>query len=340
MFRNKILFFTAIFLVSANLCFSQSKTVRNLQLDFVRTETLSDGKQNVISGNLFYENNPYTFVFNILKPQVQTNYINQDGTFFQDQSGLYDFSEGTGILNQTCVDILTWFKKDFGMSASGYAPVSSSIEDGNIVTLWQFVKEGNHPLGDIKITTDSKGNFVRLRMYLVSGELYTETTLSDFITQTGFSFPTTINSELYSNQTLYSKTQLKFSKIKFNQLEIPEAFIPYLAKNPEARPSNPVNGIKNPMETAAEPSLISYKVSLSSVLCTAAYSGYKAFITKQDNSACPFSPSCSQYMLQAVSKYGPLGIIVGLERLKRCNQDEHHRNLYEVKNNKHLDPLE
>jgi uncharacterized protein len=38
---------------------------------------------------------------------------------------------------------------------------------------------------------------------------------------------------------------------------------------------------------------------------------------------CNFNPSCSEYMKQAISKYGMLkGATLGLKRIKRCNHPE------------------
>ncbi|HMU61040.1 MAG TPA: membrane protein insertion efficiency factor YidD [Gemmatimonadales bacterium] len=48
--------------------------------------------------------------------------------------------------------------------------------------------------------------------------------------------------------------------------------------------------------------------------------GYQKFISPALPPSCRFSPSCSQYTLEAVSKYGALkGIWLGLRRLIRCH---------------------
>jgi len=36
-------------------------------------------------------------------------------------------------------------------------------------------------------------------------------------------------------------------------------------------------------------------------------------------SPCKFTPSCSEYMIQAIEKYGLKGIAKGLWRIARCN---------------------
>lgn len=48
--------------------------------------------------------------------------------------------------------------------------------------------------------------------------------------------------------------------------------------------------------------------------------GYKRFVSPLLPSACRFYPTCSEYMLDAVAKYGALkGIGLGVKRLGRCH---------------------
>jgi len=47
---------------------------------------------------------------------------------------------------------------------------------------------------------------------------------------------------------------------------------------------------------------------------------YKRFLSPLLPSACRFEPTCSEYMLEAVEKYGAWrGISLGLRRLLRCH---------------------
>jgi uncharacterized protein len=47
---------------------------------------------------------------------------------------------------------------------------------------------------------------------------------------------------------------------------------------------------------------------------------YKRFVSPILPSACRFSPTCSEYMIEAVDKYGVLqGVWLGLRRLLRCH---------------------
>ncbi len=48
--------------------------------------------------------------------------------------------------------------------------------------------------------------------------------------------------------------------------------------------------------------------------------GYKRLISPWLPSACRFYPTCSEYMFEAVSKYGVVrGVWMGTKRLLRCN---------------------
>lgn len=47
---------------------------------------------------------------------------------------------------------------------------------------------------------------------------------------------------------------------------------------------------------------------------------YKKYISPVLPPACRYSPTCSEYMLEAVTRYGIVkGIFLGLKRLLRCN---------------------
>jgi len=47
---------------------------------------------------------------------------------------------------------------------------------------------------------------------------------------------------------------------------------------------------------------------------------YKRFLSPYLPSACRYQPTCSEYMLEAVSKYGvPRGVSLGVKRLLRCH---------------------
>jgi len=48
---------------------------------------------------------------------------------------------------------------------------------------------------------------------------------------------------------------------------------------------------------------------------------YKSAISPLMPKSCRFYPSCSDYSIQAISKYGPVrGVLLGIGRLCRCNQ--------------------
>lgn len=48
--------------------------------------------------------------------------------------------------------------------------------------------------------------------------------------------------------------------------------------------------------------------------------GYKQFVSPLLPSACRFYPTCSEYMMEAVEKYGvPRGIWMGMRRIGRCH---------------------
>lgn len=78
--------------------------------------------------------------------------------------------------------------------------------------------------------------------------------------------------------------------------------------------------------------LLAVADSSSTTLKTAVsfpYYVYKLFVSSQDARECSFHPSCANYSMLAVRKFGlPAGLILSLDRLTRChNRDWDH---YEV----------
>ena len=58
---------------------------------------------------------------------------------------------------------------------------------------------------------------------------------------------------------------------------------------------------------------------MPSLIALALLHFYKAALSPWLPSACRFRPTCSEYMMDAVSKYGvPRGVWLGLKRLARC----------------------
>ncbi len=47
---------------------------------------------------------------------------------------------------------------------------------------------------------------------------------------------------------------------------------------------------------------------------------YKRFISSGLNSHCIYTPTCSEYTMQAISEYGAIkGSFMGIKRILRCN---------------------
>ena len=66
--------------------------------------------------------------------------------------------------------------------------------------------------------------------------------------------------------------------------------------------------------------LIATASNAASFLMVKAVRGYQLFISPMLPSACRFTPSCSQYFILAVRKYGPWrGAWKGIFRICRCH---------------------
>lgn len=68
---------------------------------------------------------------------------------------------------------------------------------------------------------------------------------------------------------------------------------------------------------------------------------YKTFISSQDMQSCTFTPSCSEYGLEAVKKQGVfIGVINTFDRLTRCNSLSPEKYTIDPKTHLLYDPVE
>jgi hypothetical protein len=64
----------------------------------------------------------------------------------------------------------------------------------------------------------------------------------------------------------------------------------------------------------------SHSTSALSISMVSAIRFYQIVISPQDAGSCMFYPSCSQFGLQSIKKYGPFwGLLMASDRLQRCN---------------------
>lgn len=347
--KKCLIFFILVFLFCAGQkVFPLSKTINSLCLDFTRTEDSAPTEQNIqqtgfMSGKIIYNKNPYLFIFQTFEPAQQILIQTQHNAYFLENDTITDFSENAQFISQICLDFLNWFKEDYGLSETFYAPDLIELKDGNTVSRWTYQKHDEHPIDMVMVYSDFTGRFTQLKMFLDMEAEYpvTQTSLFDFEYSAGCSYPTRIVSVSYEEGQPVLNTELAFSKIQFNNPVIQELPASISLDLSAADGSEPEN-ISLPVfyKSVTEPSQKVYHVSIPSVIANASFKFYKKFITEQDMSACPFYPSCSQFMLEAVQTHGPAGFIMGLERLKRCTNTEHKRNLYPtLENGKHYDPV-
>ncbi len=68
---------------------------------------------------------------------------------------------------------------------------------------------------------------------------------------------------------------------------------------------------------------------------------YKNFISSQDAGNCPYSPSCSVYMKNAIEKKGAVqGLFDGIDRFMRCNGAHTNQYFIDHEKRKLVDPVD
>ena len=325
--QKSLLFFTVSFLFSLLPLSAASKYISSLSLDFTRTEEIAS--DTTMSGSIVYTASPFFFLFKTNRQQQQEVFINQDGAFIIQEDTVLELEEGADYIEQICKDFLNWFTEDFGLSESSFAPAQRSMENNLVVTQWNYLKQDNHPIDTVMVYSDMTGTTQKLKMYRDFATLLTQTEINEYKYFCGRIFPVKITSTSYEENEPVLITKLSFSNIEFNRA----------ASENIAEPLKDISAAAAYEKPSGEQES-TYYVSIPSVLVNTSFKFYKKFITAQDMTNCPFYPSCSQYMVDAVNQNGLFGLFQGLERLKRCTNAEHKRDLYPtLSNGKHYDPV-
>lgn len=318
------------FILSVSLLFlsvcavpAQSNSIATVQADFVSVQ-IRGSHTAQSSGRIVYSRNPFYFAICTESPAPHTRYVNADGAFMQEGGTVRDISMDASDLRRSCTEFLACFKDDFGLRERHFAPAACAVQGNQIHSRWQA--DGM----EAQVIMNERGQIESLRLLSAEQTLLKELRLSGYAARGIFSYPTQIARTDCAQGT---ETVLRLQNVVFNQI-VPQHTatradtdlnVPHKAQY--ARPELPDTKNK-------------YRVSIPSVAAGAAFSFYKKFITNQDASACPYEPTCSRYMLQAVSQNGALGPVQGMERFMRCTVAEHSRDLYlTTANGKHYDPV-
>ncbi len=102
------------------------------------------------------------------------------------------------------------------------------------------------------------------------------------------------------------------------------------------------NRLTNAMDAGMHHHKYNYKGVKSEVdfIFTSLFIFYKNFISSQDGNSCTFTPSCSEYMIQAIRKKGVIiGTMAGFDRLTRCNGLSPAKYKYDQEKHVLIDPV-
>lgn len=339
--RKNIFTLFLIILLTTERFYASSKNITSLSLDFKRTEKGAYSGPTTMTGKIIYNKSPFYFVFQTITPEALTIYENEKGAWMLQDDTVIEITEQKEAFHQICTDFLNWFKEDYGLNESGFSPSILWLENGTTVSQWD--KDQNtsqQPIDHVIVYSDAIGRFTKLNMFVNPEVLFTSTSLEDYNYSSGHYYPGKILSVSYENEKPILTTELLLTNVIFSFSGTDSTTTRYAeAQFIELKPSKDISAPQN-WESVTLPQETIYRVSIPSVLVNTSYKFYKKFITNQDMTNCPFYPTCSQYMLEAVSKNGIAGFIQGLERLKRCTNAEHKRDLYPVtEKGRHYDPV-
>jgi len=318
---------------------AQKKAVSSFTLDIERHATIANQPESVTNTKIAYRAFPLEFMYT--SPQQQYAFCKEKECWIynSDSQTFESFPEAYDLLMQTAKDLLNWFKSDFDLSATGYIVASTTMNNDSCISIWKHSSTDANPIAKVKAFSDKDNHFTKLQMYKVDGTLFAETKLLDYQYQNGIYFPTTIQTKSYDDKVGTILIVLELSNVKLNTYE--HLFSTgHISKEtnlsifPAEKKENFIDSATGEIPTADKSD------SLLGICVYGAYLFYKKFITAQDMSNCSFSPSCSQYMLQAVQKNGLFGLVQGYERLTRCTIYEHQRDIYpQTKDGKQYDPV-
>ena len=102
---------------------------------------------------------------------------------------------------------------------------------------------------------------------------------------------------------------------------------------------NPITR-ENPESSTIKKNIF-YETNETALLMALLFRLYKNAVSSQDRPACGFHPSCSEFALLAVKKYGLIrGIIMTADRLLRCNGMDTYKYTVHKETGKLYDPVD
>lgn len=333
--------FCVLILLSCSFAFSKTRAINSFCLDFENQTVATGNILQITRGSFYYSSIPFIFVFKTTEP-VQTFYfLTEDGCYNYDIQNEFseEFSEAKTFLTQTMKDILNWFNEDLGLSKTGYEVVSVTNVDDSNIAVWKYKERSEQIIKEVHTFSNCRNQFTKIQMFLSEEDMMSETNLLNYVNENNFVFPSCIETKTYSDNELVMSVFLKFSNFSLNnKINVPKECIAVNSFEKSISKERNINK-ESSFNKNSSYDLINSD-SIFGITAFGAYSFYKKFITNQDTTNCPFYPSCSTYVMQAIQKNGLLGILQGFERLKRCTSTEHKRNIYPLtEDKKQYDPV-
>ena len=120
-----------------------------------------------------------------------------------------------------------------------------------------------------------------------------------------------------SGGVILSLTYISKEIVSYKQIESAVVKILSHIESSIAAPTTKQQPLQQPQQGSAKPRAINKILSAPFILLV---KFYQKFISPYKPSSCRFTPTCSQYAIEAFKKYGPIkGLYLAIKRLFRCH---------------------
>ena len=279
-----------------------------ISADFSIKEKIADGTSRLIVGKVYYDLSAEKIIYDISFPEPET-WVLKDTTLYRFQS-----NELLGKSSSFVIPTSSFFHftlsgqlANFGLRNSGFTIIDVAKKEDQILTTWEPEEEKvKSSLGKVIMSNLDK-KLQAIAFYNPDNDLLSKQFYKNYTNVSGCEVPTEITQINYHEQG--QNYQVTSYKKEMKLFTITSFLICSLIGVTFAQSNNEVLAYKDLLTEKKK--AVHYKAAEENkneieTVFSGLFKVYKNFISSQDGSNCVFYPSCSEYGLLAVKKYGVL----------------------------------